>query len=112
MRKNDFGAVNCFRSNRFFSVSGRWYFSTREGEDLGPFASRDDAETGLARYLDTQFVIHYLRGADPTITGDNESSERLVARMSAGLRIRGDSAEPSHAPVQPSAGEIQLGRTV
>lgn len=40
-----------FRSSRFFCVGSKWYFTTREGFDSGPFASRDRAETGLKRFL-------------------------------------------------------------
>jgi len=40
-----------FRSSRFFCVGNRWYFTTREGFDSGPYASRDRAEIGLKRFL-------------------------------------------------------------
>lgn len=40
-----------FRSSRFFCVGSKWYFTTREGFDSGPFASRERAETGLKRFL-------------------------------------------------------------
>jgi len=40
-----------FRSDRFFCLGNRWYFSTREGFNSGPFASRERAEAGLDRYL-------------------------------------------------------------
>ncbi|MDN6319969.1 MAG: DUF6316 family protein [Marinobacter sp.] len=40
-----------FRSSRFFCVGPNWYFTTREGFDSGPFASRARAESGLKRYL-------------------------------------------------------------
>lgn len=40
-----------FRSNRFFCVGNRWYFTTREGFDSGPYATRERAETGLKRFL-------------------------------------------------------------
>ncbi|WP_166266407.1 DUF6316 family protein [Marinobacter caseinilyticus] len=40
-----------FRSSRFFCVGGKWYFTTREGFDSGPFASRDRAQIGLRRFL-------------------------------------------------------------
>lgn len=40
-----------FRSSRFFCVGGKWYFTTREGFDSGPFASRSRAEIGLKRFL-------------------------------------------------------------
>ena len=40
-----------FRSSRFFCVGSKWYFTTREGFDSGPFASRERAEIGLRRFL-------------------------------------------------------------
>lgn len=40
-----------FRSSRFFCVGGKWYFTTREGFDSGPFATRLRAEDGLRRFL-------------------------------------------------------------
>lgn len=49
-RDGEHGAVP-FRSSRFFCVGGKWYFTTREGFDSGPFASRDRAEIGLRRFL-------------------------------------------------------------
>ncbi len=33
-----------FRSDRVFSSEGRWYFSTREGIDLGPYDSHAEAD--------------------------------------------------------------------
>ena len=32
-----------YRSNRFFQVDGIWFFSTREGLDVGPFDTERDA---------------------------------------------------------------------
>lgn len=40
-----------FRSQRFYIVDDKHYFSTREGTEIGPFGSRKDAEDGLARYI-------------------------------------------------------------
>ncbi|WP_166259047.1 DUF6316 family protein [Marinobacter salicampi] len=40
-----------FRCSRFFCVGGKWYFTTREGFDSGPFATKDRAEIGLKRFL-------------------------------------------------------------
>ena len=40
-----------FRSNRFFTVANKWYFSTREGFDSGPYANRTRAQDGLRRFL-------------------------------------------------------------
>jgi hypothetical protein len=33
-----------FRRERVFDRAGRWYFRTREGIDVGPYASRFEAE--------------------------------------------------------------------
>lgn len=40
-----------FRCSRYFCVGGKWYFTTREGFDSGPFATRERAEIGLKRFL-------------------------------------------------------------
>lgn len=40
-----------FRTDRFFSGNGRWYFATRERIDVGPFARREQAEAALERFL-------------------------------------------------------------
>lgn len=40
-----------FRSSRFFCVGNQWYFTTREGFDSGPYATRERAEIGLQRFL-------------------------------------------------------------
>lgn len=42
------------RSSRIFNMESAWYFSTREGTDVGPFDSRDEANTGLEDFL--QFI--------------------------------------------------------
>jgi len=43
------GSSSCF--SRFYSVANEWYFSVREGEDKGPYASKLAAESKLKRYL-------------------------------------------------------------
>ncbi len=85
MRWTDTKPVFRFRADRFFSVSGLWFFSTREKKDFGPFGSREQAETSLSRYLDTQSIVRYLRGSDPTMSPGEESAEHLVARLSEAL---------------------------
>ncbi len=40
-----------FRSDRMFVADNQWYFSTREGEEKGPFATREEAEAELVRFL-------------------------------------------------------------
>jgi hypothetical protein len=37
-----------FQSDRFYMINDGWYCSLREGERLGPFASRDEAARQLA----------------------------------------------------------------
>lgn len=45
--------VRPFRTrNRYFCQDGQWWFSTREGEE-GPFVSREAAEHGMQRYVDS-----------------------------------------------------------
>ncbi|SMF20880.1 hypothetical protein SAMN02745866_01312 [Alteromonadaceae bacterium Bs31] len=44
-----------YRSERFFCVDGSWFFSTREGVDIGPYASRHSANNGLMLY------VHYMQ---------------------------------------------------
>ncbi len=40
-----------FRSERFFLVEDKHYFTTREGLEVGPFGSRMDAILGLERFI-------------------------------------------------------------
>lgn len=40
-----------FRSSRFFSVGNKWYFSTREGFDSGPYADKERAAQSLQSFL-------------------------------------------------------------
>jgi hypothetical protein len=41
------------RSDRYAFANGAWYFATREGMDVGPFASREEAEQACDRLLVT-----------------------------------------------------------
>jgi hypothetical protein len=40
-----------FRSERFFAIGSDWYFSTREGLDLGPYTDRQEAEAALLFFI-------------------------------------------------------------
>lgn len=40
------------RSMRYLQKDGYWYYSTREGVDIGPFDSREDAEVGVSDFID------------------------------------------------------------
>jgi len=51
-----------FRSaDRCFQMNGEWFFATREGIDVGPYATRDAAAFGVAR------LIKMLQGVDDPI---------------------------------------------
>lgn len=47
------------RHGRLLQKEGYWYYSTREGVDIGPFDTRADAETGIAAFID------YIHESDP-----------------------------------------------
>mgnify|MGYP001812765671 CR=1 FL=1 len=49
-RKGELGAVP-FRSGRFFYIDSKWYFSCREGKEVGPYPSKQAAEIALAEYI-------------------------------------------------------------
>lgn len=40
------------RTDRFFSAQGAWYFSTREGNAIGPFEGKEDARQGLDDFIE------------------------------------------------------------
>ncbi len=40
-----------FRASRFFNVGDDFYFTTREGPNIGPFKNHPAAERGLSLYI-------------------------------------------------------------
>ncbi|MEZ5524780.1 MAG: DUF6316 family protein [Pseudomonadales bacterium] len=46
------------RSSRIFHMENLWYFATREGTDVGPFHSRDEASGALQDFLDFIQLAH------------------------------------------------------
>ena len=40
-----------FRMDRFFQQNGEWYYTTRDGEQRGPFEDKDDAEGDLILFI-------------------------------------------------------------
>lgn len=40
-----------FRADRIFTVDEGFYFSTREGKDVGPYIRREDTEEGIELYI-------------------------------------------------------------
>ena len=48
-RRGETGEIP-YRSGRFFSADGSWFFATREGENVGPFETLQLARAGLVEY--------------------------------------------------------------
>lgn len=40
-----------FRSSRIYCVDGKWFFTTREGDNMGPFVSRHQAEKEVVVFI-------------------------------------------------------------
>jgi uncharacterized protein YchJ len=40
-----------FQMDRFIQQNGEWFYMTREGEERGPFESKQDAEGDLIAYM-------------------------------------------------------------
>lgn len=40
-----------YRSDRFFTANGAWFFTTRENIDIGPFGSQSSAKQGLDLFI-------------------------------------------------------------
>lgn len=45
-----------FRCGRYFAVGHEWYATVREGREIGPFTTRDEAEIALANHVTDCFV--------------------------------------------------------
>ncbi|MGK0419070.1 MAG: hypothetical protein ACJAST_004193, partial [Halopseudomonas sp.] len=39
--------------HRIHAINSDWYFLTREGQNIGPFSTKEAAEEGLAEFLKT-----------------------------------------------------------
>jgi len=50
-RQGDADVSIHFRAHRIHCINGSWYFLTREGGNIGPFATREEAETYLSEFL-------------------------------------------------------------
>ena len=40
------------RNTRLLQKDRYWYYTTREGVDIGPFDGRNDAEVGVGEFID------------------------------------------------------------
>ncbi len=54
-----------FRSDRFYSEGGQWYFAVRRGPDQGPFSTREAAEAALESFLAEQLRDEHRRRERP-----------------------------------------------
>jgi len=50
------------RHERCLQKEGYWYYSTREGVDIGPFDNRDDAENGVGEFID------FIQASEPKVS--------------------------------------------
>lgn len=44
------------RTRRYFNKNAYWYYTTREGIEIGPFDSAHEAQEGVSDFID--FVTH------------------------------------------------------
>ena len=54
MRQNDNATSTYYRSDRFYSEEGGWWAKTREGDELGPFESKNEAKEALSAHIAMQ----------------------------------------------------------
>lgn len=50
-RKTDDPRSIHFHAKRIHRTNGRWYFETREGGNVGPFDSKEEARNALSRFM-------------------------------------------------------------
>ncbi|MCW8195417.1 hypothetical protein F6455_11520 [Proteobacteria bacterium 005FR1] len=50
------------RTDRYFTSNDYWYYTTREGVDIGPFDSLEDAMRGANEFVD------FIGGAEPSFS--------------------------------------------
>ncbi|HEX7762875.1 MAG TPA: DUF6316 family protein [Cellvibrio sp.] len=50
------------RQGRYIQKEGYWYYTTREGVDIGPFDSRTDAEVGVGEF------IEFIQASEPKVS--------------------------------------------
>jgi hypothetical protein len=73
---------NYFRSaDRCFQMNGEWFFATREGIDVGPYATREAAAFAVAR------LIKMLQGIDDPIAAKKIIREFMYLMGKNDLRM-------------------------
>jgi Domain of unknown function (DUF6316) len=51
-----------FQMDRLVQLNGEWFYTTREGEERGPFESKDDAEGDMLIYIRHQLKMEEFGG--------------------------------------------------
>lgn len=68
-RKGENDSVR-FRSERFFHIDGKYFFATREGDEIGPYSSKPEAKRGLERFIIASNAGHGTNVARSAALGD------------------------------------------
>ena len=63
---------NYFKTDRIFQANGEWYFITREGEDRGPYTSKEQANIEIALYI-RRIIEKENMGGDANKQADEEN---------------------------------------
>lgn len=50
------------RQGRYIQKDGYWYYTTREGVDIGPFNSYADTEVGVEEFID------FIKASEPKVS--------------------------------------------
>ena len=77
-----------FRSDRYFTSDGMWYFATRENTNFGPFPRYKNAMLSLRRYVQTQYSLSRVRGNDQKPEAEDPLNAGLVAGMIKSIHNR------------------------
>ena len=80
-RATDKEDTHWFRSDRFFTCDGLWFFATRESANFGPFARYPDAMQTLRRYLETLHIVNSVRRHVPELEPDDMFDDKSVGAL-------------------------------
>lgn len=54
------GEGTYFRSDRFYCINCEWFFTTREGREMGPFDDHKEADAELILYVRQQHESEFI----------------------------------------------------
>lgn len=75
-----------YRCGRFCTVGHEWYVTVREGHEMGPYATRDEAELALACHVTSRFITssgHIVGQLDAHGERDATTLEILVQELTS-----------------------------